>query len=62
MRLQIGRLFEIVYLLLDKHKMTAAELATHFEVSPRTIYRDIELLSEAGIPVYMSKGKGGGRL
>lgn len=30
MRLQIGRLFEIVYLLLDKHKMTAAELATHF--------------------------------
>lgn len=60
MRLQIGRLFEIVYLLLDKHKMTAAELATHFEVSPRTIYRDIELLSEAGIPVYMSKGKGGG--
>jgi predicted DNA-binding transcriptional regulator YafY len=40
--------------------MTAGELASHFEVSPRTIYRDVELLSAAGIPVYMTKGKGGG--
>lgn len=31
-----------------------------FEVSPRTIYRDVELLSSAGIPIYMTKSKGGG--
>jgi len=50
----------MVYLLLNKKGMTAGELATHFEVSPRTIYRDVELLSSAGIPIYMTKGKGGG--
>ena len=40
--------------------MTAKELAEYFEVSTRTIYRDIELLSELNIPIYMSKGKNGG--
>lgn len=58
--MQINRLFEIVYILLDKKTVTAKELAERFEVSVRTIYRDIDVLSEAGIPVYMSKGKGGG--
>ncbi|MEA4992871.1 MAG: YafY family protein [Oscillibacter sp.] len=58
--MQINRLFEMVYLLLNRESMTARELATHFEVSPRTIYRDVELLSSAGIPIYMTKGKGGG--
>lgn len=58
--MQINRLFEIVYLLLDKKQMTAKELAEHFEVSTRTVYRDVETLSVAGIPIYMSKGKGGG--
>ncbi|AMJ41521.1 helix-turn-helix transcriptional regulator [Anaerotignum propionicum] len=58
--MQINRLFEMIYLLLNKESMTAGELATHFEVSPRTIYRDVELLSSAGIPIYMTKGKGGG--
>lgn len=58
--MQINRLFEMVYLLLNKESVTAGELATHFEVSPRTIYRDVELLSSAGIPIYMTKGKGGG--
>lgn len=58
--MQINRLFEIVYLLLDKKQMTAKELAEHFEVSMRTVYRDVETLSSAGIPIYMSKGKGGG--
>ncbi|WP_322413598.1 helix-turn-helix transcriptional regulator, partial [Clostridium perfringens] len=56
----INRLFEIIYILLDKENTTAKELAEHFEVSQRTIYRDIEDLSQAGIPIYMSKGKGGG--
>lgn len=58
--MQINRLFEMVYLLLRKESVTAGELAAHFEVSPRTIYRDVELLSAAGIPVYMTKGRGGG--
>ena len=58
--MQINRLFEIVYILLEKEKVTARELAERFEVSTRTVYRDIEALSCAGIPVYMSKGKGGG--
>jgi predicted DNA-binding transcriptional regulator YafY len=58
--LQINRLFEMVYLLLNKESITAGEFARHFEVSPRTIYRDVELLSSAGIPIYMTKGKGGG--
>lgn len=58
--MQINRLFEIVYLLLEKETATAKELAEHFEVSVRTIYRDIDILSTAGIPVYTNKGKGGG--
>ena len=58
--MQINRLFEIVYILLNKKTTTAKELSEHFEVSVRTIYRDIETLGIAGIPVYMSKGKGGG--
>lgn len=58
--MKINRLFEMVYLLLNKESITARELAAHFEVSSRTIYRDVELLSSAGIPIYMTKGKGGG--
>lgn len=55
-----NRLFGIIYLLLSKKTMTAQELADYFEVSARTIYRDIEVLSELKIPIYMSKGKNGG--
>jgi predicted DNA-binding transcriptional regulator YafY len=57
---QISRLFEIVYLILEKGKVPARELAERFEVTTRTIYRDVESLSAAGIPVYMSKGRNGG--
>ena len=49
-----------MYILLDKKKVTARELSEHFEVSQRTIYRDIEILSQAGIPIYTAKGRGGG--
>lgn len=55
--MQINRLFEIVYLLMDKKSMTAAELALHFEVSKRTILRDIEVLTMAGIPIYTTTGR-----
>ena len=58
--MQINRLFEIVYILLERKTITAKELAERFEVSTRTIYRDIEILSQAKIPVYANKGNGGG--
>lgn len=58
--MQINRLFEIIYILLNKKNITAKELSEHFEVSQRTIYRDIDTLCECGIPIYTSKGKGGG--
>lgn len=55
-----GRLFELLCLLLERGRMTAPQLAEHFEVSVRTIYRDIDALSAAGVPVYSTPGKGGG--
>ena len=55
-----SRLFEILYLLVEKRAVTAGDLAQRLEVSERTIYRDIDALSAAGIPVYTQKGKGGG--
>jgi len=58
--MQSSRLFEIIYLLLNKKSMTAKELAERFDVSTRTIYRDVDVLSLAGIPVYTEKGKNGG--
>lgn len=50
----------MIYILIDKKAVTARELAERFEVSQRTIYRDVETLSAAGIPIFMTKGKGGG--
>lgn len=58
--MQLERLFGIVYILIDKKRVTARELAKHFEVSSRTILRDIDTLCAAGIPVYTMQGKGGG--
>ena len=56
----INRLLGIIYILMNRGTVTASALAQHFEVSVRTIYRDIESLSIAGIPVYTKKGKNGG--
>ena len=58
--MQTNRLFEIVYLLLNKKTVTAKELAERLGVSTRTIYRDVDVLSLAGIPIYTEKGKNGG--
>lgn len=58
--MQESRLFKIVYHLLDKGRATAPELADKFEVSVRTIYRDIDALSSAGIPIYAEPGRNGG--
>ncbi len=58
--MQIHRLFEIVYLLIERRTMTARDLAERLEVSTRTILRDVEVLSGAGIPLYSTRGRGGG--
>lgn len=55
-----SRLFKILYYLLDRGRATAPELAEALEVSVRTIYRDVEALSGAGIPVYAEPGRNGG--
>lgn len=54
------RLFAITYTLINKKSITAPELARQFDVSVRTIYRDIDTLSANGIPIYCVQGKGGG--
>ncbi|PRX28610.1 putative DNA-binding transcriptional regulator YafY [Orenia metallireducens] len=58
--MKIDRLLAIIILLINKEKMTAKELADNFEVSRRTIYRDVETLNKAGIPVVTTKGVDGG--
>lgn len=58
--MQENRLFKIIYHLLIKGFATAPELAKELEVSTRTIYRDIDALSSAGIPVYVTTGRNGG--
>ena len=58
--MQVNRLFEIVYILMEKGSVKAKDLANYFGVSVRTIYRDIDVLSIAKIPIYTSNGKGGG--
>lgn len=59
-KMRESRLFRIVYYLLQNGKATAPELAQKFEVSIRTIYRDVDSISSAGIPIYATQGKGGG--
>lgn len=58
--MKIDRLIGILSLLLRRERVTAAELAEKFEVSPRTVYRDIEALCKAGIPVAAERGTNGG--
>ena len=58
--MKINRVFEILYILLNREKISSKELAEKFEVSVRTIYRDIEVISGAGIPIFMTQRRNGG--
>ena len=55
-----NRMFGILSILLDKKQVTAKELANYFEVSVRTIHRDLLDLSSAGFPITTQQGIGGG--
>lgn len=58
--MRVDRLLSMLLIISKKGTVTGKELAEHFEVSIRTIYRDIEKLGEAGIPIASIGGKGGG--
>ena len=58
--MKIDRLIGILSILLQKEKVTAPELAEKYEVSRRTINRDIEALCKAGIPIVTAQGQKGG--
>lgn len=58
--MKIDRLVSIIMLLLDKKRISAQDLANMFEVSPRTIYRDIDTITMSGIPICSTSGVGGG--
>ena len=58
--MRAGRLLNLVLLLQQRGRATAAQLAERLEVTERTVMRDIEALSGAGVPVYAIRGPGGG--
>lgn len=58
--MRIDRMLSIIILLLNRRRITARELSERFEVSLRTVYRDIDAINLAGIPVISNQGFGGG--
>jgi predicted DNA-binding transcriptional regulator YafY len=58
--MKIERMLTIIVILLNRNRVTANELAEKFEVSIRTIYRDIETINLAGIPIISHSGNNGG--
>ena len=58
--MKADRLIRLILLLQVKGTMTAKDLAERFEVSERTIYRDIDDISSFGVPIYVDRGRNGG--
>ena len=58
--MKTDRLLAIIILLLNRKRISAAQLADYFEVTPRTIYRDLEAINQAGVPIVSFPGSGGG--
>ena len=58
--MRAGRLLRLVMILQDGHRHTAADLAEHLQVCQRTVLRDLDALSTAGVPVYATRGPNGG--
>ena len=58
--MRAGRLLRLLMLLQQRGRATATELADELQVSERTVLRDIDVLSGSGVPVYATRGRGGG--
>lgn len=58
--MRTSRIIEMIYLLLNNRQQKAQDIADHFGVSTKTIYRDVETLVQVGVPIYMQQGVGGG--